>query len=1577
MRIFLISICCICMMLPTLSRAAPQGGDVVKGQASINQSGKTTTVTQTTQKVAIDWQTFDVSADETVKFIQPSQQAVALNSVVGNGASQILGRIESNGQVFIANTRGIIFGKNSTLNVGGLFATDLSIDHTAFMNTDTLELNLSDALSKGIINQGAIEAAVGGDVTLLGHVHVHNDGRITSNEGNVSLLSGEKAIISFDQDGFFAVEVTQGVNTNDAAHASLIQNTGEIIAAGGNIVLDGHAASDLFTQAVNNDGILEATSIQSIGGEIMLISSDDIYITDSEINAPSMTIEAQDSVKIVRTNVDAVGRDDYAQLDITAKHIAIAESTLTASHIFGGGNINIGNWDKNKSILTSTVYIDANSVIDSSAYNKGGAGHTYILSNDATVVSGALLAKSKGDYKTGFIEVSSKGALGFYGKVDTRNEQGGRGHFLLDPQKIFIVEGDVNGTNNFLQDGEIAPNENGAGVEIFTIGHKNLEDLSATTDITLLAWDTIQFKNDTNAGYTVNFDQTSEINFLVNREEYFDGNDARYFPPTQFLMDKGVKFNITNGATVNIESVAVYNDKSYTIGGSPVHIQSSIQLNDVNIDGGNLNLLVDVKRSGGQAHDVNVLSNIESEIVLDNVTLTSTDVNKGRLSLVYGNTDAKTNLQIYNTLSVAHGDIKIQTPNADGILEAALLNAVIIGADIEAKNGSIDFGENKIFLANKPSSPTEDIVWAADSIIAGDIVQLDKDTYASILNVDLEDASNQESRALFDDLAMFNKNGVGTAQDIIANENTIFTITEDNTSIVLDTDEISRTERFLNDVSTFNQNLELHVTDNVQTKSISLPDKNLTIRQLGNVSGELNALGSINVDTLTIAGNGKSTFNLGDEAQFDTSSIKNLIVNNINEVNLAGDLFVDSSISINAENKISFQQLSSDGDITFVSKLIQSNGAQSKLEANNITLSGDVNVADDLSLDADNIVSVDRITTSGVSNKIAVKAKKFEANSLTRGSYAVETNDMIVNDAFSVDSLTFLNSSNAVLSYHGKEAFNLHRLSLSEQSKLSLISSADVNLFQVDGKDAMLEVDVLDPTMHGLLLGGNVQLAELQSNITKLNVKDATLNIQSLQIGNIETVTFEGENSIISNAFNWSNRDTQWLLNNADVSLLFTLEDEYVLPALVSTGEGVSSFTVEASANDSAIHLADIMGLDTLSVKASDIYIDSDITAEHVVFEGDTHVLTDMFSMHVNTLKADNVEVMGNFDLSFKEKVEINALDVSNGNFTVEQTAEDQGLFHIGELKTRDFSILANQLTVLELERVEANSVQIKNADKVSTNDMQVNGPLSIKSNRFILGDGQGDIVSITAAGSILVDAIVDLQADTTFELKYGGKNDSTIFKQNVEGNGHAFTVLQGDGVVAFDTRQNRVVRVSNVSDLTIKGAVENQFPEFVFLDQVQSNGGITINAAKGVVLNDNIRAETTITLDVDQKVSNPGIYAHINVTVTENEKVTKTKDKLGEWKIFPGSKLCCTADAVEDIDILNIAQLIGQVENEVSAVTKVPQIEDIALKIPDIRLDQIVEQCDDEEDTVCQNRQRFKQFIGSFLLDYAVPADY
>ena len=158
--------------------AAPTGGAVATGQGTISQSGTTTTVSQQSQNLSLNWAGFSIAAGETVRFVQPSSTAVALNRVTGSDPSQIYGQLQANGQVFLINPNGVLFKPGAEVNVGALVASTLNLSDADFQAG---HYQFTAGSTTGTVdNQGHLTAAAGGYLALLGPT-VSNNG---SHEGH-------------------------------------------------------------------------------------------------------------------------------------------------------------------------------------------------------------------------------------------------------------------------------------------------------------------------------------------------------------------------------------------------------------------------------------------------------------------------------------------------------------------------------------------------------------------------------------------------------------------------------------------------------------------------------------------------------------------------------------------------------------------------------------------------------------------------------------------------------------------------------------------------------------------------------------------------------------------------------------------------------------------------------------------------------------------------------------------------------------------------------------------------------------------------------------------------------------------------------------------------------------------------------------------------------------------------------------------------------------------------------------------------------------------------------------------------
>jgi filamentous hemagglutinin family protein len=249
--------------LTSMAFAAPVGGQVVGGSGSITSVGPNTAIQQNSSRLVIDWNSFGTNARESVTFSQPGSGAIALNRVVGQNPCILLGRLDANGQVFIVNPNGVLFGAGSQVNVGGLIASTLNISNNDFFRRHYAFAN--DGTAGSVVNQGLIRAAPGGYVALIGP-RVNNQGALFSPDGFAALAAGNRVTVTLSDHQMIGLSVDQG------ALRALASNSGLILADGGQAWLAANSEDGLLASVVNNTGVIRARSAVNQGGVIRLVA---------------------------------------------------------------------------------------------------------------------------------------------------------------------------------------------------------------------------------------------------------------------------------------------------------------------------------------------------------------------------------------------------------------------------------------------------------------------------------------------------------------------------------------------------------------------------------------------------------------------------------------------------------------------------------------------------------------------------------------------------------------------------------------------------------------------------------------------------------------------------------------------------------------------------------------------------------------------------------------------------------------------------------------------------------------------------------------------------------------------------------------------------------------------------------------------------------------------------------------------------------------------------------------------------------------------------------------------------------
>ncbi|OWY34774.1 YDG domain-containing protein [Herbaspirillum aquaticum] len=405
------------LMSPLLAQAGPVGGQVTAGSGSIAQSGTTTTVTQSSQSMSANWQSFNTARGETVNFVQPSASAVAVNRIHDTNPTQFFGQLNANGQVYLINPNGILFGAGAQVNVGGLVASTLDMSDASLASASR---RFSGNGTGSIVNQGDINVASGGYVAFIGNT-VSNQGNITAPSGAVMLGAGNDVTLTFADTSLVKLQVNQ--NTLD----SLAENGGLIRVDGGSVVMSAGAKDAVLASVVNNTGIIEARSVQNVNGTIILDGGNRGSVSNSgRLDASGKnTGQTGGTVKVLGHDVTLAA----------GSSIDISGDTGGGTALVGGNFLGAG---PEQNAQATTVAVGA--TINADAISNGNGGNVAIWSDGSTIFNGSITARGgKEGGNGGQVETSGEHlTVGKPAVVNTLAPKGKVGSWLLDPQDMSI-----------------------------------------------------------------------------------------------------------------------------------------------------------------------------------------------------------------------------------------------------------------------------------------------------------------------------------------------------------------------------------------------------------------------------------------------------------------------------------------------------------------------------------------------------------------------------------------------------------------------------------------------------------------------------------------------------------------------------------------------------------------------------------------------------------------------------------------------------------------------------------------------------------------------------------------------------------------------------------------------------------------------------------------------------------------------------------------------------------------------------------------------------------------------------------
>jgi len=389
--------------------ANPTGLRVGSGSASVQQIGSQFNVT-VSQTAVLNWSSFNIARGETTSFIQPSSDSVVLNVIGGANPSQIFGSLNANGTVILENANGFYFGPNSMIKVGGSFIATTAPIIPDFGSSSAWQFTGMPPLAS-IVNYGQIEVGQGRSLFLISE-NIENHGSLTAPGGNIDLAAGQSVLVSETPDG-------RGLSATVTLPSGSVDNFGRITADAGTIALQ--------ARVVNQDGVLQANSIQNQNGVIELVASDTVNLgANSQILAQgdrsaggsaggNVTIKADnafsDTAGSTISTAGGANGGNGGNVEISAPNVASLNSTMDATAQAGwtGGtffldpvNIILGTSTAGGAINVSKAFVGFSTIdLQASGSITINSGTAWDLSSSTGQTTGQLTLEAGGDITFG------------------------------------------------------------------------------------------------------------------------------------------------------------------------------------------------------------------------------------------------------------------------------------------------------------------------------------------------------------------------------------------------------------------------------------------------------------------------------------------------------------------------------------------------------------------------------------------------------------------------------------------------------------------------------------------------------------------------------------------------------------------------------------------------------------------------------------------------------------------------------------------------------------------------------------------------------------------------------------------------------------------------------------------------------------------------------------------------------------------------------------------------------------------------------------------------------------------------
>lgn len=293
------------------------------------------TIRQSAPKAILDWAKLNAKQGEALIFDQQGNRAwAALNRIHDADPSRFAGRLQADGQIYLINRNGIIFGNGAQVNVGGLVASTLNISDELFLtrngylanNINEADFSFegdADSFTRSLvrIEPGAEIAAKTQGFAFFFAPRVENEGTVSTPEGQTVMAAGGKVYLTF-------IEQPADASARKLFEESLPDSLRGL--AGVLVEVDPFVGKDAGGADVNLGGAVVNQALGKIFAERGNISVAALTVNQSGRMSATTSVNVKGSIRLL-------ARD--RREEVTIENVAFNQGARTGAVVFGNNSI--------------------------------------------------------------------------------------------------------------------------------------------------------------------------------------------------------------------------------------------------------------------------------------------------------------------------------------------------------------------------------------------------------------------------------------------------------------------------------------------------------------------------------------------------------------------------------------------------------------------------------------------------------------------------------------------------------------------------------------------------------------------------------------------------------------------------------------------------------------------------------------------------------------------------------------------------------------------------------------------------------------------------------------------------------------------------------------------------------------------------------------------------------------------------------------------------------------------------------------------------------------------------------------